>query len=89
VENGVEIVIADHGPGIPPDKHDAIFERFERIGAARSHGNLGVGLFIVKQLVEAHGGRAYVQTTDGGGATFVIELPLTPTAHETQREQDP
>ncbi len=70
------LVVADRGPGVPADKHSAIFERFERVGSTRSIGGLGLGLFIARQLVEAHGGHICASDTEGGGATFTIDLPM-------------
>lgn len=78
LDTAAQLVVADCGPGIPHDKRDAIFERFERVASARTVGGLGLGLFIVKQLVEAHHGHVHVRPTDGGGATFVVELPFAP-----------
>ena len=74
-EGGAQLVVADRGPGVAADMREAIFERFERVGSPHSVGGLGLGLFIVRQLVEAHGGRVRVEDTSGGGATFVIDLP--------------
>lgn len=85
----VQLIVADRGPGIPPEKRPAIFERFERIGSARSRGSLGLGLFIVKQLVEAHEGRVRVEPTDGGGATFVVDLPVAASAQHQPDDDQP
>lgn len=74
--DGAQLVVADRGPGVPADKQCAIFERFERVGSRRSIGGLGLGLFIAKQLVEAHGGRIWASDTHGGGATFTLDLPM-------------
>lgn len=73
----VEIRVADHGPGIPPDHRERVFERFTQIQASqtRSVGGTGLGLSIVRSLAEAMGGRAEVAETPGGGATFVVDLP--------------
>ena len=72
--------VADRGPGIPPDKVDTVFERFARLdpSRARTSGGSGLGLAIVRALVEAHRGRVTVEPTPGGGATFVVRLPLRP-----------
>lgn len=79
---GVEISVADQGVGIPPDKIPRIFERFERLsGPEREQtGGVGIGLFLVKHLVEAHGGRIWVQSEVGRGSTFYVFLPQTPPA---------
>ena len=76
-----EIRIVDHGPGIPPDQRQRIFERFTQLEASqtRSVGGTGLGLSIVRSLAEAMGGKADVEETPGGGATFVVSLPLART----------
>lgn len=74
-DHGCQVIVADRGPGVPHDKQHVIFERFERAGTARALGGLGLGLFIARQLVEAHGGRIRVEATQGGGATFIVDLP--------------
>jgi PAS domain S-box-containing protein len=85
----VQLIIADRGPGIPLDKRHMLFERFERIGSTRTTGTLGLGLFIVRQLVEAHEGRVGVETTEGGGATFVVELPAAASAEQQSGHDEP
>ena len=73
--------VADEGPGLPPDQAERIFERFYRADPSRTraHGGTGLGLSIVAAIVEAHGGRAQVDTAPGAGARFSIELPLAAT----------
>ena len=73
------LVVADQGMGIPRESQARIFERFER-AASRNYGGLGLGLFITRQLVEAHGGRIRVESKPGLGATFIVELPRWPPA---------
>jgi PAS domain S-box-containing protein len=68
------VSIEDQGPGIPADQIERIFSRFER-GASRVVGGLGLGLYISRQIVEAHGGTIYAETRDEGGARFVVTLP--------------
>lgn len=72
------IAVVDHGPGIPEDQRDRVFERFTQIDQSdtRSKGGTGLGLSIVKSLAEVMKGSARVEETEGGGATFVVELPL-------------
>jgi two-component system, OmpR family, sensor kinase len=77
-QNGhVEIDVIDHGPGVPAEQRDRIFERFHRADPLRSRdqGGSGLGLSIASAVVNAHGGRISVDDTPGGGATFRIELP--------------
>ena len=67
--------IQDSGPGIAPDQQEKLFERFERTNTSRNIAGLGLGLFIVKQIVEAHHGAIRVESNPGKGTKFVIELP--------------
>ena len=73
----VEISVADDGPGIPMEDQGRIFERFYRVekGRSREAGGTGLGLAIVKHIVEAHGGRATVESRPGAGSTFRLFLP--------------
>jgi signal transduction histidine kinase len=76
----VRLAVRDAGPGIPPDEIERVFERFYRLDASRSRatGGTGLGLAVVKSLVEAHGGRVEVASALGEGSTFVVVLPITP-----------
>ena len=75
----VEIRVCDRGPGVPAALHERIFEPFYRLpGATERDGGVGLGLALVKSIAVRHGGRAFCQDHPGGGACFVIELPLTP-----------
>jgi PAS domain S-box-containing protein len=80
----VELVVTDTGIGIPADTLPFVFDQFRQgdSGYSRSHGGLGLGLSIVRQLVEAHGGYVEAESEGPGrGATFRVKLPLT-IAHE-------
>lgn len=82
----VLVTVADTGQGIPPDALPHIFERFYRVdrSRARSTGGAGIGLTIVRQLVEAHGGRVGAESATGKGSTFYFTLPAnTQRAAET------
>jgi signal transduction histidine kinase len=68
--------VVDHGPGIPEDDREHVFERFARLANTEGRPGLGLGLYIVSIIAHNHGGDARVQETPGGGATFVVRLPL-------------
>jgi two-component system CheB/CheR fusion protein len=68
--------VHDTGPGIPADRQPRIFDRFERVNDDRNIGGLGLGLFIVKSIVEAHQGSIQVESQVGSGTKFVVLLPL-------------
>ena len=74
----VAFQVADTGPGIPEEHLPHIFERFYRVDKARSRkeGGSGVGLTVAKGLVEAMGGRIFVESRVGEGTTFTFTLPL-------------
>ena len=74
---GWMIAVADHGPGIPPQQRQAVFERFVRAADAERDGTLGsgLGLAIAKGLVELHGGAIEVGDAPGGGAVFSCRFP--------------
>jgi len=75
------LIVQDHGDGIAPEMHQKIFEQFERgVGAARASG-LGLGLYIVKKIIDAHGGSVRVESDRGRGARFVVELPRGARSH--------
>jgi two-component system sensor histidine kinase KdpD len=74
----LELRVIDHGPGVPEAERQRIFEAFHRLrtqGGIRERGT-GLGLAIARGFVEAHQGTIRVETTIGGGATFIVSLPL-------------
>ena len=75
---GAFVLVQDHGIGIAPADQRQIFERFERAVSSRNYGGLGLGLYIVRRIVEAHGGTIRVESAPGEGSTFLVELPLRP-----------
>jgi signal transduction histidine kinase len=74
---GARLSVVDNGPGVPAKERDRIWRPFERGGAARMRaaGGSGIGLTIVREIAEEHGGRAWVEQASAGGARFVVELP--------------
>ena len=78
------IRVIDRGPGIPDADQDRIFEPFYRAGdgAGDQHPGSGLGLAIAKGFVEANGGRIWVESAPGQGATFVVELPAASGARQ-------
>jgi signal transduction histidine kinase len=75
------ILVEDRGPGVPPEQRDHVFERFfrgPRTGRPADGGGIGLGLALVAEHAHLHGGRAWVETREGGGARFIVELPAVP-----------
>jgi signal transduction histidine kinase len=77
----IDIYVEDQGAGIPEAEHEKIFERFYRLGSElrRETQGIGIGLSIVKHIVEGHDGRVIVRSSPGTGSRFTIELPLVST----------
>jgi len=72
----VEVAVHDSGPGIPPDEQALLFERFSQTSSGKSvQGGSGLGLVICRHLVEAHGGRIWVESEPGRGTCFTFRLP--------------
>ncbi|HEY3445100.1 MAG TPA: ATP-binding protein [Myxococcales bacterium] len=76
VQDRARLQVRDRGIGIAPEDQARIFARFERAVSSRHFGGLGLGLWIARQVVEAHGGTISVASTPGEGATFTVELPV-------------
>lgn len=71
------IRVNDHGPGVPSDQRERIFQPFYRLpGASEREGGVGLGLALVKSITERHGGSVRCEDRPGGGASFVVELPM-------------
>src|SRR5919198_1370252 len=96
-EERVVLEVADEGPGVPAEEAERIFERFHRTdrSRARSQGGVGLGLAIVRSVVEAHGGAVRYRPRPGGGSIFGVSLPPAPGARsararaETARTKQP
>src|SRR6185369_7770853 len=76
------ISVSDRGPGIPQESGERLFEKFYR-GDGRKAGGLGLGLSIARGFVEAHGGKLTAENRDGGGARFIIDVPVRMTDEKT------
>jgi PAS domain S-box-containing protein len=77
-DGGAVLTVCDRGMGIAPQDAERIFGRFERAISATAYGGLGLGLYITRQIVAAHGGRISVDSAPGQGATFTVVLPDAP-----------
>jgi PAS domain S-box-containing protein len=82
----IRVAVSDEGIGIAEADLPRIFTRFQRAAPVRNYGGLGLGLYIAKHIVEAHGGRVEVSSRPGQGSTFVVDLPLA--AVQTIGKQD-
>ncbi|MEO1005667.1 MAG: ATP-binding protein [Cyanobacteria bacterium J06638_38] len=73
-----QIVVQDSGRGIPQDKLESIFERFQQVDASdsRSKGGTGLGLAICRHIIEEHQGKIWVESKLGTGSKFCLDLPL-------------
>ena len=76
VEENILISFIDHGPGIPKESLPLIFERFYRVRGEKTVTGTGLGLYICKQIILAHRGKIWAESTPGQGTTFFIELPI-------------
>ncbi len=74
----LELWVRDHGPGIPKEQLDWIFDRFARVEVGRGVEGSGLGLSIVAAIAAAHGGRAYARNPTGQGARVALSLPIEP-----------
>lgn len=87
-EGGVQVRVADEGPGVPPEERERVFEPFYRRDDGHRTGS-GLGLAIARAIVMAHGGRIWIEGTPLGGAAVVFELPSGETASKTARKPVP
>jgi signal transduction histidine kinase len=75
----VVVSVRDAGPGLPPEEAAHLFEKFYRSREGRKvEGGIGLGLYISRLIIEAHGGRIWVESAPVQGATFSFSLPLEP-----------
>ncbi|MGK3984645.1 HAMP domain-containing sensor histidine kinase [Sorangium sp. So ce136] len=71
-----KLTVRDQGPGIAAEDRDRVFEPFQRIASTYKSQSLGLGLYIVREIVQAHGGSIVIEAPDSGGAAFVVRLPV-------------
>ena len=74
--NAIRINVCDSGPGIPPEYHQEIFNEFLRLQQTSDSHGMGLGLAIARRLIEAHGGKIWVESEPGRGSTFSLLLPI-------------
>jgi len=84
-EREAMLTVSDAGPGIPESEWQRIFERFERATPMRHFGGLGLGLYVARQIVEAHGGSIRPVHLRPEGAHFLIQLPRSPVPREARK----
>ncbi|WPU65459.1 PAS domain S-box protein [Peredibacter starrii] len=87
-DHRARIIVIDHGRGIPPEFKSKIFDRYERANVGEGIQGLGLGLYIVKQILESHGGIITVESELGKGSTFIVELPLSEKYHIHKKRPD-
>ncbi len=83
--NSVRVTVADTGPGIAPEFHQEIFDHFFRVPYENHPGGTGLGLAIARRIVQAHGGKIWVESDPGAGSKFTFLVPLVP--GETEASQ--
>jgi two-component system OmpR family sensor kinase len=83
--------VRDHGPGLPADAEDRVFDRFWRTegGRSRGRGGSGLGLAIVKAIVQAHHGEVHAGNAPDGGAVFRVTLPIMQAAQHAGMPEEP
>lgn len=74
--DAARLTVTDHGQGISPEERACLFQPYQVTGASKDKTGVGLGLSIVRRIVEGHGGNVQLAETPGGGATFVVTLPL-------------
>jgi signal transduction histidine kinase len=87
LDGDAELVMRDHGIGIDPARLPHVFERFERAVPWTHYGGLGLGLYITRCIVQAHGGTVRAESTVGEGTTITVRLPCA--APQTEEETRP
>jgi signal transduction histidine kinase len=78
-DGAAQLQVVDRGPGIPAQDRERIFDRYTRLDGTSGRPGVGLGLYIVRTIAENHGGAVRIAETEGGGATFIVELPCAGT----------
>jgi signal transduction histidine kinase len=86
LKDAVVFSVTDHGPGIPGDVKDKVFDWFETHSLGSRHRGTGLGLSLVRSFVELHGGRVFVDSIVGKGTTVTCDFPIDQTAHRNAAE---
>ena len=88
-DDTLHLEVRDHGIGIPADRISRVFEKFERVDDrdTRQAGGTGIGLYLVKHLVERHEGSIRIESELGVGSNFIVELPLRPSQADVELRQ--
>ncbi len=73
----VRFIVVDHGPGIAVAEREEVFEPFKRGSSSKGSAGTGIGLATVAKIARVFGGNAWVEETPGGGATFIVDLPVS------------
>ncbi len=84
-DRGGRVIVRDHGIGIAAEDVERIFDRYQQAVSARAYGGMGLGLYIVRQIVEAHGGTIRVESEPGAGSMFTVDLPREPAPLRKER----
>jgi PAS domain S-box-containing protein len=85
----VRLSVKDQGKGLTPEECERLFTKYYRTGAGKHGDGVGLGLYISRLIIEAHGGHIHVESTSGQGSTFVFTLPLTAPASSTKPQGVP
>lgn len=85
----MRISVKDQGKGLTPEECERLFTKYYRTSAGKSTSGVGLGLYISRLIIEAHGGHIHVESTPGQGSTFAFTLPFTTPASSMARQAIP
>ena len=89
IEDAVRIRVSDHGGGIPPEDLGRIFEQFHRAPTPSAQPGIGLGLYVTRHIIEAHGGTISASSQVGEGTVFTVELPRAGAAADAELPAPP